>query len=74
MAMGAFTIVKGVAAIIGPIISGLLLEAGKSTGIGSGSSYGKLGFGPVEIFVGSCAIARSVSSLAVAATRPQMST
>ena len=59
----------GLAAIIGPIISGILLESGKSSSIGSSGSYGKFGFGPVEIFVGSCAMATSVSSLAVAATR-----
>ncbi|KAI0072284.1 MFS general substrate transporter [Panus rudis PR-1116 ss-1] len=71
MAMGAFTTVKGVAAVIGPIISGLLLNAGKSSSFGS---YGKFGFGPVEIFVGSCAVASSITSLLVAATRPQMTT
>ncbi|KAJ3482153.1 hypothetical protein NLI96_g7172 [Meripilus lineatus] len=69
MAMGASALVKGLAAIIGPIISGILLESGKSSSIGSSGSYGKFGFGPVEIFVGSCAMATSVSSLAVAATR-----
>lgn len=69
MAMGAFALVKGVAAIIGPIISGVLLESGKSSTINSSGAYGKFGFGPVEIFVGSCAMATSVSSLAVAATR-----
>ena len=68
MAMGAFALVKGAAAIMGPIISGVLLESGRSSFSSSGT-YGKFGFGPVEIFVGSCAMATSVSSLAVAATR-----
>ncbi|CAL1714358.1 unnamed protein product [Somion occarium] len=70
MALSAFSCVKGVAAIIGPIISGILLEAGKTITHGP---YGKFGFGPVEIFVGSCSLACSLSSLAVAATRPQVS-
>ncbi|KAI0788889.1 MFS general substrate transporter [Abortiporus biennis] len=72
MAMGAFTLVKGVAAIIGPIISAVLLNAGKSSTLASSVSYGKFGFGPVELFVGSCAMASSVASLAVAATRPRL--
>ncbi|TCD66437.1 hypothetical protein EIP91_001373 [Steccherinum ochraceum] len=69
MAMSAFTVVKGFAAILGPVLSGILLEAGKSSTFGG--SYGKFGFGAVEIFVGSCAAATSISSLAVAATRPR---
>ena len=68
MALSAFTAVKGVAAVIGPVISGLLLEAGQKISHGP---FGKFGFGPVEIFVGSCALACSFSSLAVAATRPR---
>ena len=69
MALSAFTAVKGVAAVIGPIVSGILLEAGKTVNHGP---YGKFGFGPVEIFVGSCALACSLSSLAVVATRPRV--
>ncbi|CAL1714360.1 unnamed protein product [Somion occarium] len=68
MAASAATLGKGIAAVMGPIISGVLLEAGKSV---SSGPYGKFGFGPVEIFVGSCAIAGSMSSLAVLATRPR---
>ncbi|TCD66900.1 hypothetical protein EIP91_000739 [Steccherinum ochraceum] len=68
IAITAITFLKGVAAIVGPIISGLLLEAGQSTSLGK---YGKFGFGPVEIFVGSCAAASSLSSIAVAVSRPK---
>jgi len=65
-----FALLKGIAAIIGPILSGILLEAGKSSSFDSaGQSYGRFGFGGVEIFVGSCALATSFGSLAVAATR-----
>lgn len=69
MALSAFTAVKGVAAVIGPVMSGLLLEAGKKDNHGP---FGKFGFGPVEIFVGVCALACSFSSLAVGATKPRI--
>lgn len=69
MAASAATMLKGVAAVIGPIVSGILLEAGNSVSTGP---YGKFGFGPVEIFVGSCAVVGSMGSLAVLATRPHI--
>ncbi|KAH8100923.1 major facilitator superfamily domain-containing protein [Cristinia sonorae] len=69
MAMSAFTVVKGLAAVVGPVVSGVLLEAGQTSMFGG--KYGKFGFGAVEIFVGSCAAATSITSLAVAATRPK---
>ncbi|KAI0788868.1 major facilitator superfamily domain-containing protein [Abortiporus biennis] len=74
MAFTAFTFIKGAAAVIGPIVSGILLEAGHSNTLGmvGSATYGKSGFGPVEIFVGSCAAATSISSLVVAATRPRV--
>ena len=62
-----FAFVKGVAAIIGPILSGLLLQAGQS--FGTNGKYGKFGFGSVELFVGSCAAATGIGSLFVAAAR-----
>jgi len=72
MALTAFTVVKGIAAITGPIVSGMLLDIGKASVMVASRSYGKFGFGPVEIFVGSCAMASSISSLVVAATRPRL--
>ncbi|TCD66716.1 hypothetical protein EIP91_001009 [Steccherinum ochraceum] len=72
MAISAVFVSKGIAAFVGPILSGILLEAGKSAAFGG--RYGKFGFGPVEIFVGTCAAATSVSSLAVAAMRPRLNT
>ncbi|KAI0079375.1 MFS general substrate transporter [Panus rudis PR-1116 ss-1] len=71
MAVSAFTSIKGLAAILGPIVSGVLLDAGKSV---TNGPYGKFGFGPVELFVGSCALASTLSSIAVAATRPRLLT
>ncbi|CAL1714316.1 unnamed protein product [Somion occarium] len=62
-----FAFVKGIAAVIGPILSGVLLDAGKSSSFGG--KYGKFGFGNVEIFVGSCAVATSIGSLFVAAAK-----
>lgn len=57
----------------GPILSGVLLEAGKAAMSSDSARYGKFGFGGVEIFVGSCALATSIGSLAIAAigTRAQ---
>lgn len=62
-----FALIKGVAAIVGPILSGLLLESGES--LTFGGRFGKFGFGSVEVFVGSCAVATSVASLVVAAIK-----
>ncbi|TCD70060.1 hypothetical protein EIP91_005041 [Steccherinum ochraceum] len=74
MTFCCFALVKGVAAIIGPILSGVLLEAGKSHRFPSSDKYGKFGFGSVEIFVGSCALATSLGSLAVGAVRNRAAT
>ncbi|OBZ77439.1 putative transporter ESBP6 [Grifola frondosa] len=60
-------LVKGISAVVGPILAGVLLEAGKSSSMGG--VYGRLGYGAVEIFVGSTAIASAVGSTAVAITR-----
>lgn len=60
-----FAFLKGVAAVIGPILSGVLLQAGQS--FGTNGKYGKFGFGSVELFVGSCAVATCIGSLFVAA-------
>ncbi|KAI1798150.1 MFS general substrate transporter [Ganoderma leucocontextum] len=62
---------KGVSAVIGPILSGFLLEAGKSTP-SLGGSYGRAGYGAVEIFVGSCALATGLGSIVVAAARQRI--
>ena len=58
---------KGVSAVIGPILSGVLLEAGKGSSLSA--SYGRNGYGAVEIFVGSCAVATGLGSIVVAAAR-----
>ncbi|OSD08079.1 MFS general substrate transporter [Trametes coccinea BRFM310] len=61
---------KGVSAVIGPIVSGILLEAGRSSTLGHG--YGVAGYGAVEIFVGSCALATGLGSIVVAAARQRL--
>ncbi|KAI0072295.1 MFS general substrate transporter [Panus rudis PR-1116 ss-1] len=61
-----FALLKGLAAVIGPILSGVLLQAGQTMSFGQ---YGKFGFGGVELFVGSCALVTSLTSLIVQATR-----
>ncbi|PIL27566.1 MFS general substrate transporter [Ganoderma sinense ZZ0214-1] len=62
---------KGVSAVIGPILSGFLLEAGRSTP-SLGGYYGRAGYGAVEIFVGSCALATGLGSIVVAAARQRV--
>ncbi|PPQ84852.1 hypothetical protein CVT25_004988 [Psilocybe cyanescens] len=57
--MGTFAIVKGVGAIVGPIIAASLRDINND----SGSRYGGFGFLKVEIFVGSMAVATSVGAL-----------
>ena len=59
-------LIKGLAAVVGPLISGLLYEASKSSSFSTTVSYGRFGFGDVEIFVGSCAVATSLVSVIVA--------
>ncbi|KZT07332.1 MFS general substrate transporter [Laetiporus sulphureus 93-53] len=60
---------KGVASVVGPLVSGVLYSVGKSSPHASELRYGAYGFQAVEIFVGVCAVATSLSSIAVAATR-----
>lgn len=72
MAITATAFIKGISAIVGPSVSGLLLEAGHGTGMGSG--FGQFGFGAVELFVGSCALASAVGSVVVAILRRRVAT
>ena len=67
IAYSATSFVKGIAAIVGPAISGLLLEAGQGASMGNG--FGRFGFGAVELFVGSCALASGLGSLLVTVIR-----
>ena len=52
---------------MGPILSGVLLEAGKGSAIGG--VFGREGYGAVEIFVGTCALATGAGSLVIAFAR-----
>ncbi|KDQ61479.1 hypothetical protein JAAARDRAFT_54845 [Jaapia argillacea MUCL 33604] len=67
--MGCFAVMKGIAATVGPVLSGILHEAGRSSAYGA---YGRFGFGKVEIFVGSCAAMTGVGSLIVASARGRL--
>lgn len=69
MAFGGTAFFRGLAAILGPILSSVLYESGKSRGLGGSAQYGQFGFGPVEVFVGACAVATGLGSVGVAATR-----
>ncbi|KAI0332503.1 MFS general substrate transporter [Cubamyces sp. BRFM 1775] len=64
LALASTAIFKGISAVIGPILSGVLLEAGKGAAIGG--VFGREGYGAVEIFVGSCALATGAGSILVA--------
>ncbi|KAI0676946.1 MFS general substrate transporter [Trametes maxima] len=64
LALASTAIFKGISAIVGPSISGLLLEAGKGSSMGG--VFGREGYGAVEIFVGSCALATGAGSFLVA--------
>ena len=70
MAIGGISLSKGISAVIGPIISGLLLEAGKGLPLGGG--FGRFGYGAVELFVGFCALASGVGGLICAFMRQRI--
>ena len=70
IAFSSIAFFKGISAVVGPIIAGLLLEAGRGTGMGHG--FGRFGYGAVEIFVGSCALVSGLGSVAVALARQRV--
>ena len=70
MVFSSMSLARSVSAVVGPIISGVLLEAGAHSS--TGGRFGKFGYGAVEIFVGSCALATGVGSLAVAIARQRI--
>lgn len=70
IAIASTAIFKGISAVVGPILSGVLLEAGRSSSSSSmGGIFGRHGYGAVEIFVGSCAFATGACSVVVAMAR-----
>ncbi|KAI0770597.1 MFS general substrate transporter [Fomes fomentarius] len=70
MAFAGTSAFKGISAVIGPVISGFLLEAGKGNSMDDG--FGRFGYGAVELFVGSCALATGVGSLVVGVARQRV--
>ncbi|RPD61848.1 MFS general substrate transporter [Lentinus tigrinus ALCF2SS1-7] len=64
IAIASTALFKGISAVVGPILSGVLLEAGKGSSMGG--VFGREGYGAVEIFVGSCALATGAVSLFIA--------
>ena len=67
IAIASTALFKGVSAVVGPILSGILLEAGKGSSMGG--VFGREGYGAVEVFVGSCAFATGAVSLFIASTK-----
>ena len=67
MVFSGLACAKGISAVVGPIVSGVLLESGHGASMSHG--FGRFGYGAVEIFVGSCALASGIGSVAVALAR-----
>ena len=67
MACSGTAFPKGIFAVVGPIIAGLLPEAGQGDTMGHG--FGRFGYGAVELSVGSCTPISGVGSVAVAMER-----
>ena len=67
MAFSGIYFFKGLSAVAGPIVAGLLLDAGRGRGMGHG--FGRFGYGGVEIFVGACALVSGLGSVVVALAR-----
>ncbi|KAH9938770.1 MFS general substrate transporter [Epithele typhae] len=67
IAWGGTAVFKGVSAVGGPILSSVLLDLGGGRALAG--PFGRQGFGAVEVFVGACALATALGSLAIAAAR-----
>jgi len=59
--------IRGIAVVVGPPISGILYGIRKSQGVHIG--YEGYGFMAMEVFVGACAVAASLSSIMMVLTR-----
>ncbi|KZT69303.1 MFS general substrate transporter [Daedalea quercina L-15889] len=60
--------IRGIAVVVGPLISGILYGIGKSSQ-SAVPGYGGHGFKALEVFVGTCTVAASLSSVMMAITR-----
>ena len=58
-------VARGIAVIIGPLISGMLYDARKAS-FEAHLGFGGYGFEALEIFAGTCAVAASLASVLVA--------
>ncbi|KAL7280779.1 hypothetical protein ACG7TL_005723 [Trametes sanguinea] len=70
MAFSGTAFFRGISAVVGPIIAGVLLQTGKGETMAGG--FGRFGYGAVEIFVGSCALVTGLGSIAVAFARQRV--
>ena len=61
-------LVRGAAIVAGPLISGVLYDAGKAS-LDPNMRFGGYGFETLEVFVGSCAMAASFTSALVVLAR-----
>ncbi|TFY61513.1 hypothetical protein EVJ58_g4474 [Rhodofomes roseus] len=60
--------VRGIAVVVGPLVSGMLYGIGKASQ-GAHVGYAGHGFRALEVFVGTCTVAASLSSVMMAITR-----
>ncbi|EPT01090.1 hypothetical protein FOMPIDRAFT_1145477 [Fomitopsis schrenkii] len=61
--------VRGIAVVIGPLVSGLLYSMGSKSAQAASVGYGGHGFKALEVFVGTCTVAASVGSILMAMTK-----
>ena len=61
--------VRGIAVVIGPLISGLLYSIGSKSAQAANVGYGSHGFKALEVFVGTCTVAASFGSVLMAMTK-----
>ena len=60
-------LIRGIAVVIGPLISGVLYSIGQARADAGG--YAGHGFKAMEVFVGVCTVATSLASVGMAVTK-----
>ena len=70
----AFSISRGIASIIGPIVAAALFDYSSSDGGGGGGDFGKYGFKKITIFVGIMALLSAFGGVGLGFARKKMKT
>lgn len=61
--------IRGIAVVIGPLVSGLLYTMGSKSAQAASIGYGGHGFKALEVFVGTLTVAASFSGVLMAMTK-----